>query len=471
MPAVVFTDSYVWDDATVIVTVDDNAPGYSGLYHWNYHVQNDSYASGIAAFAVPVELPGIASNLGSSVGWTGSSGGFLGDPTLVSWQTVGPTLGVGQAANFWFTTAPAGLAVTSGVFANPNLTQTFGGLLVTAMATPPGLPQSPPPGQLVTTNIDVVDPNDRFFSLREAVKHVNDQPLQVGILPRVAFTATLSGSTITLNPNPNGFGQLELQKDILIDGPAGGITIQRNAGAAEKHRIFDVKENVLATLTDLTLKNGEVGTTEAGGAVRSSGIRLSVENCTFVQNKAVNSRGGAIAALSGQLFVTGSGFTGNSAYHGGAIYIGERVRTTISSSALVLNTAIGDGGAGSGGGIYISSSTTANPTVVRLTSVDMSGNSATHRGGGIYVSNPAGNGAGTTLTLEGGTTVQNNQVTSTSGKGGGVFFGKGELILGGASIINNTATTGPSIFRVNVGTTLTEVPGTNNTFEDLTGDP
>lgn len=466
MPAIVFTDTYVWNNATVTATVDDNAPGYSGLYHWNYHVRNDSFASGIAAFAVPVEQPGMASNLGSNVGWIGSPGGFMGDQSLVSWEagaqpalTIGqPALTIGQSADFWFTTAPTALAITAGFVADPGLATTPGGLLVTAMAAPPGLPQAPPPGQLVTTNLDVVDDFDRWFSLREAVNYVNgllNQPQQ-----RVAFTATLSGATITLDPTK---GQLNLDQAIFIDGPASRITIQRDSGSAVKHRIFDVQTNVIAMLADLNLRNGELDL-DAGGAVRSQGIRLTVENCTFTNNKAVGSRGGAIAALSGRLFVTESVFAGNSARLGGALFIDARVTTTISTSSLYFNTATEHGG-----GIYIYSSATVVPTSVTLTAVDMDGNSALSAGGGIYVFNTGAAGAGTTLRLDGGTTVRNNRVTSTTGTGGGVYFGKGELILGGTSIDGNTATTGKSIYRLNVGTTLTIVPGTTNIYEDVFG--
>jgi hypothetical protein len=42
------------------------------------------------------------------------------------------------------------------------------------------------------------------------------------------------------------------------------------------------------------------------------------------------------------------------------------------------------------------------------------------------------------------------------------------LILDGASITDNTAATGPSIFRLDTGTTLTTM-GEDNDFEDVTG--
>jgi predicted outer membrane repeat protein len=314
----------------------------------------------------------------------------------------------------------------------------------------------------VTTNLDVVA-DDGKVALREAVTYVNGLTKHPTKLPVVTFAGGLTGATITLDPTK---GQLTLDNDIFIDGPVGGITIQRNSGATQKHRIFELNTGYWGKLANLTLRNGLVdsGTGGAGGAILSNS-QLTIENCTFSQNEATGTRGGAIAAITGTLSITGGGFTGNSSRLGGAIYIDERVSTSISSSSFVLNTATAYGG-----GIFIFGSTNATPTSVTLTGVDVNGNTAQDAGGGIYAIN--GGDAGTTLKLRGGTTVRNNQVLSTSGKGGGVYFGKGTLTLdatgGAVSISSNTAATGPSIYRVNTGTTLTIV-GAGNTYVDDTG--
>ncbi len=378
-PAVVFTGNYVWNNATVNVTVDDSVPGYYGQYHWNYNVQNDSFASGVAAFAVPLELTGMASNVASDAGWVGSPSGFMGDAALVSWQNgAQPALGIGQSANFWFTTAPTAIGITAGFVAAPGLAVTAGGTLVTAMADAPGLPQAPPPGLLVSsTAYDDIVNTDQWFTLREAVNYVNQ--LQNQPQKRIAFKSTLAGSTLTMDP---ALGQFTLSKPIFIDGPVERITIKRDATSQVKHRLFDVGIDNLVKLADLNLRDGEVTTTEGGGAVHSRGY-LTVEDCTFSQNKAVGSHGGAIAAFNKSLSVTRSGFTGNSAMFGGGIYIGAQVIANISYSALTLNTALWNGNTpvGAGGGIYIDSSTTADRTIVTLYAVDVSGNTAFGQGG------------------------------------------------------------------------------------------
>jgi predicted outer membrane repeat protein len=331
----VYGETFDWNGvATVEVLVTYDAPGHDDEFLWNYHVTNDSFSSGIANFALPLEDVGMISDSGGSSGWSDSVG-----TDLITWSN-GTLLTLGNSADLWFTTAPTGLGFTSGFVTDAGVTASPGGLLITAMAAAPAPPLAPPPGFLVTTGNDVLDDFDREFSLREAVIFVNGLTKHPDNLPRVAFTNGLSGATSTLDP---ARGKLTLDNDIFIDGPVGGITIQRNSGAAQKHRIFELNEGYYAKLADLTLKNGKVDN-EAGGAILSNG-QLVVENCTFVQNEATGSRGGAIAAVKGQLSVSGSGFTGNTARLGGAIFIDVRVSTSISTSSITLNTATENGAA------------------------------------------------------------------------------------------------------------------------------
>lgn len=259
---------------------------------------------------------------------------------------------------------------------------------------------------------------------------------------------------ITLDPAPTK-GQINLGKpgqttEINIRGDM--TIIQRDAGSANKHRIFDVLANTTVKLTYLELKNGKVDY-EVGGAVRSGG-NLTVDGCIFRQNEAMNSFGGAIAAVGGSLDVHGvSQFTGNSATYGGAVYIGERIPADISYTEFVLNTASGQGGA-----IYILSSTTAEYTTVTLDNVDVNGNVSAGRGSGIMVST-IGQGAGTALTLS-STHIRNNVVTSQiaeHGRGGGVYFGAGTVALLGVVFEDNSALSGDGMYR-RTGTMVAPFP-------------
>src|SRR5690606_24836497 len=121
-------------------------------------------------------------------------------------------------------------------------------------------------------------------SLREAIDFVNKAPVLEN--PR-EIEFDLANRTITLNPTGMHGGQLELWNPVVINGSSLGITIQRDPATATQHRIFDVFADSNATLVFLTLKNGEVDG-QGGGAVRSAG-NLTVQSCTFVQNKALDS--------------------------------------------------------------------------------------------------------------------------------------------------------------------------------------
>lgn len=454
MPAVVFTDTYSWAGAgTVRVTVDDAVPGYEGLYHWSYRLTNVEFTDGVGMFAIRVRDHGQMANLGSSVGWNPHVEPVPGPLTeyLVSWDNEAgawPAVPTGESADFWFTTPVTAVVASAGLVS----TALFG-------TGPGGAVAAPAPPIVVTTAADVVDGFDGQRSLREAITEVNVQDVWGG-LERIRFQATLTGQTITLNPNGPTYGQLTLEKNVFIDGEDRGITIRRDPGTTVLHRIFEVKQNVGATLKGLTLRNGKVDV-NPGGAVLARG-QLTVESCTFAQNQAINSRGGAIATMPTAaglvgLWITGSTFTGNNARLGGAIYIDEGVGTFIQSSFLELNTATTSLTVpAQGGGIYINSSTTTAVTTVTLDGVDVNGNSATSAGGGIYVSSSTGPGLGTWLTLKGSperwTQVRNNQVTSTAGKGGGVYLGMGHITFNRAWFESNTATQGDGMYRVR-GTT------------------
>ncbi|MBN9518836.1 hypothetical protein J0H58_10010 [bacterium] len=117
---VVFEDTYSLTGpqggATVEVTVTADAPGHDGQYLWNYHLTNDSFVSeswpGMGVFFVAAD-PGLVADMGSNVGWNTNA---LDTPEpLVYWNTgeSGPWLGIGDAADFWFTTAPVGIGTAS----------------------------------------------------------------------------------------------------------------------------------------------------------------------------------------------------------------------------------------------------------------------------------------------------------------------------------------------------------------------
>lgn len=456
MPAVIFDNTYTWGgsggSATVRVVVDDDAPGFAGQYDWTYTVTNTGFGAGvigppgsggadqgISVFAASVGDPNDVSAVSSSLGWSASIGPLQNGTAQVTWQG-GARIGLNQSADFRFATSVTAVLMipASNYATNAPFTGTAAGPLAV-----------PAPALLVTEPTDpVVVAGNYIPSLRGAINEVNSQKNMAGIW-KVRFGENLRGQTLTLDPQQ---GQIELQKPISLDGQDKNITVQRDSASTVQHRIFWVKPSGDAELTGLTLKNGLVTTFGLagtdGGAIKANS-RLRVVNCTFVNNQA--GVGGAIAFHPGGtgyrgLSIVGSVFTGSTASSGGALYIDSGALASISSTSFVLNIA-----SDSGGGIFIYPGDAASPTLVTLTGVDVSGNSAVSKGGGIYVPT---NGSNLTLTLTGGTTISNNQATSTTGKGGGIYFGKGTLNLNGVSFANNIAFQGDGLYILLYGTTM-----------------
>jgi hypothetical protein len=141
----------------------------------------------------------------------------------------------------------------------------------------------------------------------------------------------------------------------------------------------------------------------------------------------------------------------------------ERVTTTISDTEISQNYAR------VGGGIFIESSKTANPTEVTLAGTDVNRNESDNEGGGIYVSGSTGSGTTLTLLLTNvyfNTSISNNPATS---KGGGLYFLRGTLVLGGVDFDDNTAVTGPQAYRNSTGTAVVFLPFTDNDYEEVVG--
>jgi hypothetical protein len=155
---------------------------------------------------------------------------------------------------------------------------------------------------------------------------------------------------------------------IAIQGPgADRLTVERAAGASFDEAIVYVEFGQTASLSGLTIANGN------HGGILNEGI-LAVSGCTISGNSAYGpgtffGAGGGIFNR-GTLTLTGSTVSGNTAYAAGGI---ENDGTlTVSDSILSGNSA-----QTYGGGIF-----NAGTATVRGSS--LSGNTAGTEGGGIY---------------------------------------------------------------------------------------
>jgi hypothetical protein len=199
---------------------------------------------------------------------------------------------------------------------------------------------------------------------------------------------------------------------ITFAGPS--LTLEAEGGAPTLSGTNTVRVLSIAAASNVTIDGLaiELGSTSGlGGGIENSG-KLTVENATFVANKASN--GGAISNTAGAtLAVTDSSFVGN---------------TTTSV----------------GGGAIIDSGTAA---IERSAII---GNKAPINGGGVNVQ-PGG-----AMTVA-NSTISNN----TSGSAGGAFANLGTLNVEASTIANNSGSDGAAIATAGVnGTFAANIIGT-----------
>jgi hypothetical protein len=246
----------------------------------------------------------------------------------------------------------------------------------------------------------------------------------------------------------------DLNNSIAIQGPgAANLTVERAAGASFASAILTVDAGQNASLSGLTIANGNdggiinygaltvlgcivsgnqagPGTSQQGGGIYNYLATLTVENSTVVNNVARD--GGGIDSVDGALTVANSSVTNNSAFAGGGI-VNDGGTLSLSGSTVSGNTATFGGGINSDFG------------PASITGSTVSCNSATTAGGGIY------NGTAGSLTVTNSTLSGNSAPT-----GGGISnaYGNfsGTVTVSGGTISGNSATCGGGIFNDAAGT-------------------
>ncbi len=110
----------------VTTTVTQDKVGYEGLYHWNYHVVNQTMTSGSAglSYFFPGQMDeGGVGNISNTLGWNATFTEPVDGKRGIAWvdpgaYVAGPDLMPGQSGDFSFTTPPTGIddAVGANVF-------------------------------------------------------------------------------------------------------------------------------------------------------------------------------------------------------------------------------------------------------------------------------------------------------------------------------------------------------------------
>jgi uncharacterized repeat protein (TIGR01451 family) len=379
----------------------------------------------------------------------------------------------------------------------------------------------PAPGTVAATcnNVSNADVSSSC-SLREAVLKAN--------ATAGTDTITLAAGTFTLTiarqagDNTGAHGGLYINDSVNIVGAGQASTIIQGGTSAATgvDLVFAVNEdiqtitNASASFSNLTIKFGHnrgsvAGFDGDGGCMEydtgSSGTAtLALTNVTISNCVTQDGNGGGLASFNsivagaGQPTISNSIFQNNSvaeqgagsAGSGGAIWIADQSRMSMTNSQVINNTAtqVNGAGRGVGGGIFIfSAGSGSRQTQIHATTI--TGNSASGFGGGIWsasnllVDNTggatliSGNAAGANSggTQDGGgiylnpaspdsTTLTKLTITSNSatGNGGGIATGNdtgaGALTMHFSRLAGNTGASGSA----NLDNDHTTVTATDN---------
>jgi autotransporter family porin len=124
---------------------------------------------------------------------------------------------------------------------------------------------------------------------------------------------------------------ITINKNMTIAGASNDKTIIDGLGASQ---IFDISYDTTVLIKDITFQNGKLD--NSGGAISNDGT-LTVKNCTFKNNTAVNECGGALFTHT-TLNVVDCTFIGNTANAGSAIF-NKGGSITVTGSTFIANHA------------------------------------------------------------------------------------------------------------------------------------
>jgi uncharacterized repeat protein (TIGR01451 family) len=312
-------------------------------------------------------------------------------------------------------------------------------------------------------------------SLREAILRANATAgTDTVTVPAGTYTLTLAR---VQNDCTGNHGALSVEDSVNIVG-AGQATTIIQAGTTNINGIdmvMNVNEdlgtancpltNATASISNLTMKfgrnHGTVATFDGDGGCMefdtgtSGNANLTMDHVTLTDCSTTDGNGGGIATFNvtapgggtGLATITNSIFQNstvaevntNAAGSGGAIWVSDRARMSMSNSQILNNNAnqINGTGRGVGGGLFIFSAG-ANSRQTVLHSNTITGNHASGDGGGIWsTANLVIDNAGTPTSL---TVISGN---TAGGNGGGIHYhavSPDVMTISKATITGNTAT-------------------------------
>ena len=230
------------------------------------------------------------------------------------------------------------------------------------------------------------------------------------------ITYTASTDELNININASQYGSVT-----IVSLGETNLTLDAN----QMCRVMTVAGSTKANLGGLTIQNGKAG---RGGGIYVNSGNLLVTNSEISFNTATatgaEDGGGGIHVISGTLTVTSSKISGNTSYSGGGIW--NNGSATVISSIITNNKATY-----SGGGIRNSRGTA---TIINS---EISNNTASSYGGGIY--NGYYNSAYTFNVIN--CTIAGN----TANSGGGIYRYTGTVNVTNSIIATNNAGSGKDV--------------------------
>jgi hypothetical protein len=252
-----------------------------------------------------------------------------------------------------------------------------------------------------------------------AIQQANSTPGEtvIELAENGTYTLTAVDNT-TYGPN----GLPVITETVIIEG--NGATIQRDASAEERFRIFAVESTGTLALNDLTISGG-FSDGSGGGIFNNRFGRLNLTDSTVNDNRGAHG-GGIFNYYHGALEVTNSTVSDNSAvYSGGGIFNSYSAALEVTNSTVSGNSALYYGG-----GIHNEGS------ALLVINSTVSGNSA-YLGGGIF------------NYYYGALEVTNSTVSDNSAyHGGGIYNYIGTATLTNTLVGANSASTGPDVYGV-----------------------
>jgi CSLREA domain-containing protein len=266
-------------------------------------------------------------------------------------------------------------------------------------------------------------------TLRAAIQEANALSGSDEItVPAGTYTLSIGNNPGEEDEQSSARGDLDITSAVTING-AGADSTTVNGGDLD--RIFDAVDftGAAATISGLTITNGNVQTsTDGGGIYVGLGTTLDLEDSTVSENT-VFFRGGGLKNL-GTLTLTNSAVIDNTAENGSGGGIENVGILTLTDSTVNDNDAPLYG---VGGGISNTNALTGITATVTMTNSTVSGNSALNSTGGAGRSGGIDNNGGNLTITD--STVSNNTATYIAG---GIYNWGGNLTMTGSTVSGNT---------------------------------